>query len=114
MDINLEFYLDFNSKVRSALLLVANKAIREMEKELPGLHIKSQRVFLPSDAALICWQLVVDAQLADGVRKALPFWFRFFAAKAGYLPQQAEEALIEEMKARGISEDTLPKPAKLF
>ena len=114
MDIDLEFFLDFSSKDKSALLLVANKAMREIEKEVPGLYVKSQQVFIPSDAALICWKLVVDGQVADPVRKALPFWFRFFAAKAGQLPQKAREVLIEEMRARGLSEDVLPRPAKLF
>ncbi len=98
--ITLEFWLDFDSKDRAVLLKVGNLVISKVEQEVPGFLILNQRILMPSDAPVVVWQMDVDVRQADGIRKSLPYWFRYYANEAGVLPEESKELLKQENAAR--------------
>jgi len=100
MNMTLEFWLDFDSKDRSVLLKVANQAIVKVEKEVRGFRIQNQQMLMPQDATVVVWRMVVDIGLEAGIRKSLPYWFRFYANEAGVLPEKSRELLKQETAAR--------------
>ncbi|OGM09718.1 hypothetical protein A2V61_01365 [Candidatus Woesebacteria bacterium RBG_19FT_COMBO_47_8] len=100
MDMTLEFWLDFDSKDRDVLLKVANQAIVKVEREVRGFLIKSQQMLMPQDATVVVWRMVVDTSQEAGIRKSLPYWFRFYANEAGVLPEKSRELLKQENAAR--------------